>query len=56
MPFNSTLFINIIAATWVAGGFIHMINVFIAKTDKDKIVSLLMAILMFVVIGVCLVL
>ena len=56
MPFNSALFITIIAWAWGAGALCHICNVWIAKTDKEKFSSLIAAIVMLIILGACLVL
>lgn len=55
MPFNSLLFLNIIAVFWTLGGIAHLFNVYFANTDREKLVSLGMAIVIFAILGICLV-
>jgi len=54
MPFNTILFINIIAGVWATGGFLCLLNTIIAKTDREKIASVVYAMFVFIVLGVCL--
>ena len=54
MPFNTILFINIIAGIWATGGVLCLLNTAIAKTDRERIASMIYALLVFIILGVCL--
>lgn len=54
MPFNSTLFLNIIAAIWVLGGLIHAGNACVSNNVKERITSMITAIVLLGIVAVCL--
>jgi hypothetical protein len=56
MPFNFTLFVTIIAWIWGIAAVCNVVNIWVASTEKEKLTSLLSALIMFAVLGACLVL
>jgi len=54
MPFNTILFVNIIAGVWAVLGAMCVLNTIIAPTDTAKIASALYALFVFAVLGICL--